>query len=81
MARLREDARFRAVQPDSFDQETPETQGAQAEMEDAELDEGLELWFDWAFVEFWKNHYCAYSFLKFLWRADEIRHDSTVNSC
>lgn len=58
MARLREDARFRAVQPDAFDQETHESQGAQAELEDAELDEGLELWFDWAFVEFWKNHYC-----------------------
>lgn len=70
MARLREDPRFRAVQPDAFD-----TDGTAAEMpsavapvtdnseggeggEHVEEEEGLELWFDWAFVDFWKNHYC-----------------------
>jgi hypothetical protein len=70
MARLREDPRFRAVQPDAFD-----TDGTAGEMPPiapvrdatevpeggemgAEEDEGLELWFDWAFVDFWKNHYC-----------------------
>lgn len=55
MARLREDPRFKAVQPDAFDTEgTPEA----APVEGDEVDEGLELWFDWAFVDFWKNHYC-----------------------
>lgn len=55
MARLREDPRFKAVQPDAFDTEgTPEI----APVEGDEVDEGLELWFDWAFVDFWKNHYC-----------------------
>ncbi|WVR06834.1 hypothetical protein IAU60_003870 [Kwoniella sp. DSM 27419] len=55
MARLREDPRFRAVQPDAFDTEGTE---AMAVPEDGEeVDEGLELWFDWAFVDFWKNHY------------------------
>jgi hypothetical protein len=55
MARLREDPRFRAVQPDAFD-----TEGEEATTtvhEDPEMDEALELWFDWAFVDFWKNSY------------------------
>jgi len=52
MARLREDPRFKAVQPDAFDVEDD------AELDKEDLDEGLELWFDWAFVDFWKNHYC-----------------------
>ncbi|EJT45264.1 transporter [Trichosporon asahii var. asahii CBS 2479] len=54
MARLREDPRFRAVQPDTFEE------GAQPPDESApepETDEDVELWFDWAFVDFWKNHY------------------------
>jgi hypothetical protein len=53
MARLREDPRFKAVQPDAFDVVEDD-----AELDKEELDEGLELWFDWAFVDFWKNHYC-----------------------
>lgn len=48
MARLREDPRFKAVQPDAFEDGDAE-----------EPEEGLELWFDWAFVDFWKNHYCT----------------------
>ncbi|KAL7422028.1 Vesicle-mediated ER to Golgi transport protein [Cryptotrichosporon argae] len=55
MARLREDPRFKAVQPDAFDTEG-EDATAPADGVD-EPDEGLELWFDWAFVDFWKNHY------------------------
>lgn len=59
MARLREDPRFKAVQPDAFDvEETGENQSLD---KDEDLDEGLELWFDWAFVDFWKNHYCQYT--------------------
>jgi len=55
MARLREDPRFKAVQPDAFENEQPSEAAAEIE-EDPE--DGLELWFDWAFVDFWKNHYC-----------------------
>jgi hypothetical protein len=66
MARLREDPRFRAVQPDAFDNESsgpglgndPSGLGGNGSFEEEEVDEGLELWFDWAFVDFWKNHYC-----------------------
>ena len=56
MARLREDPRFKAVQPDAF-----EADGRDVPLDepDADADEGLEMWFDWAFVDFWKNHYCA----------------------
>jgi hypothetical protein len=56
MARLREDPRFRAVQPDAFETEAG-SESAPAS-EDVEVEENLELWFDWAFVDFWKNHYC-----------------------
>ncbi|WWC61902.1 uncharacterized protein I303_104488 [Kwoniella dejecticola CBS 10117] len=58
MARLREDPRFRAVQLDAFDTEGADAiAAATAEGDADEVDEGLELWFDWAFVDFWKNHY------------------------
>lgn len=58
MARLREDARFRAVQPDAFDTESAGDGPQHQQLDGEEVDEGLELWFDWAFVDFWKNHYC-----------------------
>ncbi|KAJ9105211.1 hypothetical protein QFC20_004346 [Naganishia adeliensis] len=62
MARLREDARFKAVQPDQFDTEpsppVPGQEGVGAPVgEDVDEDDGLEIWFDWAFVDFWKNNY------------------------
>lgn len=64
MARLREDPRFRAVQPDAFDADgSADASPGAAPGGDEEVDEGLELWFDWAFVDFWKNHYCP-----LLWR-------------
>jgi hypothetical protein len=70
MARLREDPRFKAVQPDEFDQEDQEgfppaasstVPPATPGVEDTEEDE-TEVWFDWAFVDFWKNNYCRSSF-------------------
>lgn len=64
LARVREDARFRTVQPDQFDnvQQTTnqDAQGAMPKLpvgEDGSDDEA-DLWFDWAFVDFWKNNYC-----------------------
>jgi hypothetical protein len=58
MARLREDPRFKSVQPDAFDVE--ESGESQSLDHGEDVDEGLELWFDWAFVDFWKNHYCKF---------------------
>lgn len=55
MARLREDPRFRAVQPDEF--ELTSLLSSQPLMGEEE-EEDMEVWFDWAFVDFWKNHYC-----------------------
>ncbi|KAJ9098126.1 hypothetical protein QFC21_004455 [Naganishia friedmannii] len=70
MARLREDARFKAVQPDQFDTDSTGpsaigdanaaaagTSGGGTASEDVEEEDGLEIWFDWAFVDFWKNNY------------------------
>lgn len=63
MARLREDARFRAVGPETLvvdvvlDESGPSAAGAAGE--DATDGEG-EIWMDWAFVEFWKEHYCMF---------------------
>lgn len=81
MARLREDPRFRAVQPDAFDTEGSET--APATLAEAEeVDEGLELWFDWAFVDFWKNHYCEQKFwLTCIGLMDAFRYHPALNSC
>lgn len=85
MARLREDARFKAVQPDQFDTEpsppVPGQEGVGAPVgEDVDEDDGLEIWFDWAFVDFWKNNYCQYRQLAREHRAEiSSRHHSTVN--
>ncbi|KAI5452848.1 Vesicle-mediated ER to Golgi transport protein [Naganishia albida] len=61
MARLREDARFKAVQPDQFDTEpSPPAPGQDVGApvgDDVDEEDGLEIWFDWAFVDFWKNNY------------------------
>ncbi|KAG8862622.1 hypothetical protein FRB96_001181 [Tulasnella sp. 330] len=60
MARLREDARFRAVGPETLvvdvvlEDATPVPGVVVGE--DATDGEG-EIWMDWAFVEFWKEHY------------------------
>jgi hypothetical protein len=59
MARLREDPRFKTVQPDQFDVESKATADGVPPLDDGEEDGGLELWFDWAFVDFWKNNYCG----------------------
>ncbi|GHJ85164.1 hypothetical protein NliqN6_1566 [Naganishia liquefaciens] len=60
MARLREDPRFKAVQPDQFDTDANQAvaqDGALPVGQDVDEEDGLEIWFDWAFVDFWKNNY------------------------
>ncbi|KAG8967891.1 hypothetical protein FRC05_001856 [Tulasnella sp. 425] len=63
MARLREDARFKAVTPDTFVVDVavdngglPGHTGPLVVGESATDGEG-EIWMDWAFVEFWKENY------------------------
>lgn len=63
---LRDDDRFRAVGPDSFVVASPNAHvppyhpqaAPTAGQPKPEIEEG-EIWFDWAFVDFWKSNYCA----------------------
>lgn len=65
---LRDDERFRAVGPDSFVISSQNAHGLPHHPQGApaagppkpEAEEG-EIWFDWAFVDFWKSNYCESS--------------------
>ena len=61
MARLREDPRLAGAAPDAVVVPRPRSDGTdnygRKPEEASSTDEG-ELWFDWAFVEFWKANYC-----------------------
>lgn len=54
---LRDDDRFKAVGPDNFVQPYPVSHAPGA----SKAQEEGEIWFDWAFVDFWKSNYCMYS--------------------
>lgn len=56
MARFREDERFKSVGPDSIIMPYP-TPAFQPSLNASGTDE-VEVWFDWAFVDFWKSNYC-----------------------
>ncbi|KAG6877998.1 hypothetical protein C0993_000958 [Termitomyces sp. T159_Od127] len=56
MARLREDERFKAVGPDTVVLPYPSASHLQPSLRPEREDEG-EIWFDWAFVDFWKSNY------------------------
>ena len=56
MARLREDERFKAVGPDSIVLPYPTPANTQIGLKPESENEG-EIWFDWAFVDFWKANY------------------------
>ncbi|KAF8963607.1 p115 like vesicle tethering protein [Flammula alnicola] len=55
MARFREDERFKTVGPDSIVLSFP-TSALQPSVKTGGADEA-EIWFDWAFVDFWKSNY------------------------
>jgi hypothetical protein len=55
MARFREDERFKSVGPDSIIMPYP-TPAFQPSLNASVTDE-VEVWFDWAFVDFWKSNY------------------------
>jgi hypothetical protein len=57
MARLREDERFKAVGPDSIVLSYPTPSNLQPGLKPDSENEA-EIWFDWAFVDFWKSNYC-----------------------
>jgi intracellular protein transport protein USO1 len=60
MARLREDERFKTIGPDSMVFHYPtQTHLHPGLKPEAEQEAGI--WFDWAFVDFWKSNYCMLS--------------------
>lgn len=52
---LRDDDRFKAVGPDVL-VVASSSQG----VSNSEGEKEAEIWFDWAFVDFWKSNYCAF---------------------
>jgi hypothetical protein len=64
MARLRDDERFKAVGPDSIVLPYPTPANSQIGLRPESENEG-EIWFDWAFVDFWKSNYCRFYFFSF----------------
>lgn len=65
MARLREDERFKAVGPDTVVLPYPYGSYLQPSLRPEREDEG-EIWFDWAFVDFWKSTYCSLFYFTFV---------------
>ncbi|KAF7350880.1 hypothetical protein MSAN_01650100 [Mycena sanguinolenta] len=63
MARLREDERFKSVGPDAVVLPYPSASAAQHLQQlqkgagESEKEKEGEIWFDWAFVDFWKSNY------------------------
>lgn len=51
---LRDDDRFKAIGPDTFVLPYP-NQG----IANSEGEREAEVWFDWAFADFWKSNYCG----------------------
>ncbi|KAI5995340.1 p115 like vesicle tethering protein [Pisolithus orientalis] len=58
MTRVREDDRFKSVGPECMVLLCPTSPGALASNRRAQEQEG-EIWFDWAFVDFWKSNQYA----------------------
>lgn len=57
IARLRESDQFKAVGPDSVVQLYPLSAKA-GPTTPKPTEQEAEIWFDWAFVDFWKSNYC-----------------------
>lgn len=63
MARVREDERFKTIGPEDIIMPyrfptamPPSSSGPQG----SPGQEEVEIWFDWAFVDFWKSNYCEF---------------------
>ena len=75
IVRLREDDRFKAVGPDAAVMSTPSVPHhnhqhsgpPSAGLPKPDHEEG-EMWFDWAFVDFWKSNYCEFRLAMEHWR-------------
>lgn len=56
---LRDDDRFKAIGPDTLVVPYPHQAATLASSATNDSDKEAEIWFDWAFVDFWKSNYCA----------------------
>ena len=54
---VKEDVRFREIEPEVFVLDYPTPKEASV---DAEIEGEAEVWFDWAFLDFWKSNYCKF---------------------
>ncbi len=59
---LRDDDRFKAIGPDTLVLPYP-SQG----ITNSDGEKEAEIWFDWAFVDFWKSNYCMFLLENFEW--------------
>ena len=59
MSRFREDERFKAVGPDTVVLPYPTPADLHVGLKPEHEGEG-EIWFDWAFIDFWKSNYCLF---------------------
>ena len=62
MTRVREDDRFKSVGPESMVLSYPAGPAllASGQRTQDQEQEG-EIWFDWAFIDFWKSNHCAFA--------------------
>lgn len=58
MTRFREDDRFKAISPEAIVLPYAPPTGHAAAPGVQTKDNTAEVWFDWAFVDFWKSNYC-----------------------
>ena len=83
MTRFREDERFKSVGPDSIVMPYP-TPAFQPSLKTGEIDE-VEIWFDWAFIDFWKSNYCKRLVYYFptsdnsSWLADTVQRGFSID--
>ena len=58
MSRVRDDERFRAIGPDDII--LPYRFPLMHTSTTSPGGDGVEIWFDWSFVDFWKSNYCEF---------------------
>ena len=75
ISRLREDEQFKAVGPDTIVLPYVISSHIQPSLK-PDTDDEEEIWFDWAFVDFWKSNYCRpfFSSLSFIVSHWHYRH-------
>ena len=80
---VRDDERFRAVGPEDMilPYRFPALHATYSTGQDSHDDLEVEIWFDWAFVDFWKSNYCMLFSAVLPWYSLKVstRHNTTGN--